>query len=249
MTASDNKKGGIKMAETQDKKKILVVEDEKNIAMTLAYNLMKAGYAYDLAFDGEDGLKKALSGTFDLILLDLMLPKMDGFEVCRRVREKLATPIIIATARVEEVDKIMGLDIGADDYVTKPFSMNELLARIKANIRRSSSEMVTSGKGGEQDVITIRGLVIDTGKYQVTRDGVAIELTKKEYELLVFMAKNLGAIYTREELLAEVWGYDGFYGDTSSVDVTVSRLRAKLEADAGRPEYLFTKRGRGYFIK
>lgn len=237
------------MAETTDKKKVLVVEDEKNIAMTLAYNLMKAGYAYDLAFDGEDGLKKALSGNFDLILLDLMLPKMDGFEVCRRVRERLATPIIIATARVEEVDKIMGLDIGADDYVTKPFSINELLARIKANIRRSSRELISPQNDETNDGIVIRGLSIDTIRYEVTRDGEPIELTKKEYELLVFMAKNQGNVYSREQLLSEVWGYDGFYGDTSSVDVTVSRLRAKLEADAGKPEYLFTKRGMGYYIK
>ncbi len=237
------------MPETTQKKKILVVEDEKNIAMTLAYNLMKAGYAYDLAFDGEDGLKKALTGAFDLILLDLMLPKMDGFEVCRRVREKLATPIIIATARVEEVDKIMGLDIGADDYVTKPFSMNELLARIKANIRRSSNGVVPAAAESGESTLTVRGLVIDTVKYQVTRDGTPIELTKKEYELLTFMAKNLGTVYSREQLLSEVWGYDGFFGDTSSVDVTVSRLRAKLEADAGKPEYLFTKRGMGYYIK
>lgn len=237
------------MAETTDKKKVLVVEDEKNIAMTLAYNLMKAGYAYDLAFDGEDGLKKALSGNFDLILLDLMLPKMDGFEVCRRIRERLATPIIIATARVEEVDKIMGLDIGADDYVTKPFSINELLARIKANIRRSSRELISSQNDTENGGIVIRGLSIDTVRYEVTRDGEPIELTKKEYELLVFMAKNQGNVYSREQLLSEVWGYDGFYGDTSSVDVTVSRLRAKLEADAGKPEYLFTKRGMGYCIK
>ena len=236
------------MADNAVKKRVLVVEDEKNIAMTLAYNLMKAGYAYDLAFDGEDGLKKALTGGFDLILLDLMLPKMDGFEVCRRVREKLATPIIIATARVEEVDKIMGLDIGADDYVTKPFSMNELLARIKANIRRSSNEMLANDTESKETTLTVRSLVIDTAKYKVTRDGEAIELTKKEYELLVFLAKNLGTVYSREQLLAEVWGYDGFFGDTSSVDVTVSRLRAKLEADAGKPEYLFTKRGMGYYL-
>ena len=237
------------MPENAAKKRILIVEDEKNIAMTLAYNIMKAGYAYDMAFDGEDGLKKALTGTFDLILLDLMLPKMDGFEVCRRVREKLAVPIIIATARVEEVDKIMGLDIGADDYVTKPFSMNELLARIKANIRRSSNEVVTVPAEAPSAAIIIRGLVIDTAKYQVTRDGTPIELTTKEYELLAFMAKNQGTIYSREQLLTEVWGYDSFYGDTSSVDVTVSRLRSKLERDAGKPEYLFTKRGMGYYIK
>ncbi len=237
------------MPDTVVKKRVLIVEDEKNIAMTLAYNLMRAGYAYDMAFDGEDGLKKALSGTFDLILLDLMLPKMDGFEVCRRVREKLATPIIIATARVEEVDKIMGLDIGADDYVTKPFSMNELLARIKANIRRSSNEIISAKTNEDAQTINIRALSIDPSKYQVTRDGTPIELTKKEYELLVFMAKNQGTIYSREQLLSEVWGYDGFYGDTSSVDVTVSRLRAKLELDTGKPEYLFTKRGLGYYIK
>lgn len=236
------------MSDNTAKKRVLVVEDEKNIAMTLAYNLMKAGYAYDLAFDGEDGLKKALTGGFDLILLDLMLPKMDGFEVCRRIREKLATPIIIATARVEEVDKIMGLDIGADDYVTKPFSMNELLARIKANIRRSSNEILPSASGDKETTLTIRSLVIDTSKYQVVRDGQQIELTKKEYELLLFLARNVGTVYSREQLLSEVWGYDGFYGDTSSVDVTVSRLRAKLEADAAKPEYLFTKRGMGYYI-
>lgn len=237
------------MPETAHKKRILVVEDEKNIAMLLAYNLMQAGYAYDVAYDGEDGLKKALSGGYDLILLDLMLPKLDGFEVCRRIREKLSTPIIIATARVEEVDKVMGLDIGADDYVTKPFPMNELLARIKANIRRSSNEVVTAPTEAADRTISIRGLEIDPEKYQVTRDGTPLELTKKEYELLVFMAKNQGTVYSREQLLEEVWGYEGFYGDTSSVDVTVSRLRAKLEVDAGKPEYLFTKRGMGYYIK
>lgn len=237
------------MPEQIKKKRVLVVEDEKNIAMLLAYNLMQAGYGYDIAYDGEEGLKKALTGGFDLILLDLMLPKMDGFEVCRRIREKLATPIIIATARVEEVDKVMGLDIGADDYVTKPFPMNELMARIKANIRRSSNEVVSAPTLSADSTITIRGLVIDQSKYQVTRDGEPLELTKKEYELLTFMAKNPGTIYSREQLLEAVWGYEGFYGDTSSVDVTVSRLRAKLERDAGRPEYLFTKRGMGYYIK
>lgn len=237
------------MPGTEEKKRILVVEDEKNIAMTLAYNLMKAGYAYDLAFDGEDGLKKALSGNFDLILLDLMLPKMDGFEVCRRVREKLATPIIITTARVEGVDKIMGLDIGADDYVTKPFSFNELMARIKAHIRRFSGGVVAGAASPQDSSIVIRGLVIDTANYQVTRDGKPIELSKTEYQLLCFLAKSPGTVYTREQLLSDVWGYEGFFGDTSSVDVTVSRLRARLEADAGKPEYLFTKRGVGYYIR
>ncbi len=236
------------MSEQTTKKRVLVVEDEKNIAMLLAYNLMQNGYLCEVAYDGEEGLKKALTGTFDLILLDLMLPKMDGFEVCRRVRQKLATPIIIATARVEEVDKVMGLDIGADDYVTKPFPMNELMARIKANIRRSSNEVVAA-PAKEDTVITLRGLQIDTVRYSVTRDGNVLELTKKEYELLTFMTRNAGTVYTREQLLEEVWGYGGYYGDTSSVDVTVSRLRAKLERDAGKPEYLFTKRGMGYVIR
>lgn len=233
----------------QKKKRVLVVEDEKNIATLLAYNLMQAGYGYDVASDGEEGLRKALSGNFDLILLDLMLPKMDGFEVCRRIRERLDTPIIIATARVEEVDKVMGLDIGADDYVTKPFPMNELMARIKANIRRSSNDVVRTPSKDPNNVIKIRELEIDQALCQVSRSGEVIELTKKEYELLLFMAKNQGTIYSREQLLEAVWGYEGFYGDTSSVDVTVSRLRAKLEKDAGKPEYLFTKRGMGYYMK
>ena len=233
----------------QKKKRVLVVEDEKNIATLLAYNLMQAGYGYDVATDGEEGLRKALTGGFDLILLDLMLPKMDGFEVCRRIRERLDTPIIIATARVEEVDKVMGLDIGADDYVTKPFPMNELLARIKANIRRSSNDVINSPSNDPNNLIKIRSLEIDQAKCQVTRDGEILDLTKKEYELLTFMAKNQGTIYSREQLLEAVWGYEGFYGDTSSVDVTVSRLRSKLEKDAGKPEYLFTKRGMGYYIR
>lgn len=231
-----------------NKKKILIVEDEKNIALTLAYNLMQAGYAYDVATDGEEGLNKALTGGFDLILLDLMLPKMDGFTVCKNVRQKLSTPIIILTARVDEVDKIMGLDIGADDYVTKPFAINELLSRIRANIRRSSNEVVT-GSDTSNETIEIRGLKIDTARYSVTRDGTPIDLTKKEYELLMFLVKNPDEVFTREQLLQKVWGYDSFFGDTQSVDVTVSRLRSKLEANPSKPEYLFTKRGIGYYFK
>lgn len=237
------------MAEAENKKRILVVEDESKIAITVIYNLQRAGYVCELASDGEEGLKKALSGNFDLILLDIMLPKMNGFEVCKRIREKLSTPIIFATAKVEEADKIVGLDLGADDYVTKPYSLAELMARIKANIRRSRSELVSAEEKSEGTLITIRDLVIDTSKYEVRRAGEPIELTKKEYELLSFMAKNAGTVYTREQLLAEVWGYDGFYGDTSSVDVTVSRLRTKIESDSSRPEYLLTKRGMGYYIK
>lgn len=233
------------------KKKILIVEDENNIAQLLAVNLMLAGYDYDIASDGEDGLNKALTGSFDLILLDLMLPKMNGFEVCARVRKKLSTPIIMVTAREEEKDKILGLDTGADDYVTKPFSFSELLSRIKANIRRSSNELVHPEKiqSDEQSSITVRGLTIDTEKYDVTLDGEPISLSRQEYDLLLFLAKNLGKPFTREQLMETVWGYEGYLGDIRAVDVTVSRLRAKIEKDPGEPEYLLTKRGIGYYLK
>lgn len=236
------------MAVKSEKKRILIVEDERNIAQILAFNLMQAGYAFDIAADGEEGLNKALGGDYDLILLDLMLPKLDGFEVCRRVREKLATPIIIVTAREEEIDKVFGLDIGADDYVTKPFKIKELLARIKANIRRSSNELV-SDREADSGLLTIRSLVIDTKTYMVTKDGEQISLTKKEYELLYFLAQNRGKIYTREEILKNVWGYDNYLGDLQNVDVTVSRLRKKIEKDTKSPEYFFTMRDAGYYVK
>ncbi len=238
------------MAEKTDKKRILIIEDEKSIAQVLAYNLMQAGYSFDIAFDGAEGFKKAVSGDYDLILLDLMLPKIDGFEVCRRIRVTKATPIIIVTAREEEIDKILGLDIGADDYVTKPFKIKELLSRIKANIRRSANEFVINDSSAKNaDIITIRSLVIDNDKYQVTKNGESVSLTKKEYELLVFLAQNAGKIFSREEILEKVWGYEGFYGDLQNVDVTVSRLRKKLETDTANPEYFFTKRNMGYYVK
>ncbi len=238
------------MAEKAEKKRILIIEDEKSIAQVLAYNLMQAGYAFDIAFDGAEGLKKAVTGDYDLILLDLMLPKIDGFEVCRQIRIKMSTPIIIVTAREEEIDKILGLDIGADDYVTKPFKIKELLSRIKANIRRSSNEVVLNDMSSKsEDIITIRSLVINNDKYQVTKNGEPISLTKKEYELLLFLSQNTGKIFSREEILEKVWGYEGFYGDLQNVDVTVSRLRKKLESDTTNPEYFFTKRNMGYYVK
>ena len=243
------------METNQKKKKILIVEDEKNIAQMLAFNMTAAGYDYDIAYDGEAGLDKALNNDFDLILLDIMLPKLDGFEVCRRIRAKKSTPIIIVTAREEEIDKILGLDLGADDYVTKPFSIKVLLARVKSNIRRAAGELVADrssdspADGEEPEVIRIRDLVIDCARYQVTNRGETILLTKKEYELLVHMAKNPGRVFSREQLLEEVWGYEGFYGDLNTVDVTISRLRSKLEIDSSKPEYLFTKRTMGYYIK
>ena len=235
------------MAE-ETKKKILIVEDEKSIAQLVAFNLMQSGYLFETAYDGEEGLEKALTGSFDLILLDLMLPKMDGFEVCRRVREQLDTPIIILTARQEEVDRVLGLDIGADDYVTKPFLIKELIARIGANIRRARGENVRN-QTQNTAILTIRGLEIDTGRYRVTRDGETIPLTKTEYELLLYMAKNPGKVFSREDLLRRVWGYDIQFGDERIVDVNIRRLRAKVEKDTSSPEYIMTRHGVGYYIK
>ena len=229
-----------------NKKKILIVEDEKNIARVLAFNLMQAGYEYDIASDGEEGLRKALKGNFDLILLDIMLPKMDGYTVCRGIRMRLDTPIIMVTAKEEDVDKILGLDLGADDYVTKPFSVNVLLARIKANLRRSANEVVTDAKS--DTVLEIRDLVIDNEKYMVTKAGTPIALSKIEYDLLAFLAANQGKPFKREELLESVWGYKEFFGDRRTVDVTVSRLRNKIEADPTHPEYIFSKHGYGYYL-
>jgi two-component system response regulator VicR len=233
----------------EKKKKILIVEDEKNIAQVLLYNLVKAGYEAEVASDGGAGLARGSSGEFDLILLDIMLPVMNGFEVCERLRRVTQVPIIFVTAREEEKDKILGLDTGADDYVTKPFSFRELLSRIRANIRRSSSEPVAEKKAEQSEPILIGDLCIDRERYSVTRKGEEIELSKKDYDFLVFLAENAGHAYSRAELLEQVWGYDGYIGDVRNVDVTVCRLRNKLEDDPGRPEYLLTKRGVGYYLR
>lgn len=233
------------------KKKILIVEDEKNIAMVLAYNIKKEGYDCDVAGDGETGLTMAITGSYDLILLDIMLPKMNGFEVCEKIRYKSQVPIIFVTAREEEKDKILGLETGADDYVTKPFSFRELLSRIRANIRRSSGEVVrTAEQAVHQNTsnITIGELVIDTEHYSVTKSGEPIELSKKDYDLIALLAENVGKAFTREDLLEKVWGYDDYYGDIRTVDVAMNRLRKKIEKDPAKPEYLMTKRGVGYYL-
>lgn len=230
------------------KKKILVVEDEKNIAQVLAYNIKKEGYDCDIAYDGESGLKMALENGYDLILLDIMLPKMTGFEVCERIRYKSQVPIIFVTAREEEKDKILGLETGADDYVTKPFSFRELISRIRANIRRSSGEVVAEKASTSSEPIVVGELIIDTDHYSVTKNGEEIELSKKDYDFILFLAQNLGIAYSREDLLQKIWGYDDYYGDIRTVDVTVSRIRKKIEKDPARPEYLMTKRGVGYYL-
>ena len=237
------------MDETSAKKKVLVIEDEKRISKVLEVNLLMAGYLCDTAFDGEEGLEKALTGNFDLILLDIMLPKRDGFSVCREIRKKLSTPIIMVTAKEEEIDKVMGLYLGADDYVTKPFSVKVLLARIKANIRRSSGEFVELRQPAPTEgLIVIRGLTIDTKNFRVTKDGREIELSRKEFEVLVFLASHPDELFSREELLEKVWGYEDFFGGIRTVDVTMSRLRSKIEDKPAEPEYILTKRTKGYYI-
>ena len=235
----------------QRKKRILIVEDEKNIADILEYNVQKQGYDTDVAYDGEKGLALALSGGYDLILLDVMLPKMDGFEICRRVRERLDTPIIMLTAREEERDKVFGLELGADDYMTKPFSTAELLSRIKANIRRYSGEAVAKATPEKetQEIIKIGDLEINCSAYSVKKKGKEISLSKQQYELLVFLARNRGKKYRQEALLKEVWGYDDYYGEVRTVDVTITRLRKQIEDNPSEPQYIKNKRGMGYYIE
>ena len=225
-------------------KKILIVDDEKNIVDILKFNLKKEGFTTIEAYDGEQAIELALSEKPDLILLDVMLPKMDGFTVCRKLRQTLSTPILMLTAKEEEVDKVLGLELGADDYITKPFSQRELMARVKANIRRLTLEEVDTSKGS---MIVCRGIVIDVDRYEVKRDEITIELTLREFELVKFLAIHPGQIFSRENLLEKVWGYE-YYGDVRTVDVTIRRVREKLEKDPSNCEYIMTKRGVGYYF-
>ncbi len=226
-------------------KKILIIEDEKPIVDILKFNLKKDGYSTMEAYDGEEGLDIALNSKPDLILLDVMLPKLDGFSVCKKLREKISTPILMLTAKEEEVDKVLGLELGADDYITKPFSVRELMARIRANLRRTVPE--TSGGSASGDTLIRNGLEIDFSRFEVKKNRKVIELTLREFELLKFLATQPGQIFTREHLLEKVWGYE-YYGDVRTVDVTVRRLREKIEDDAGEPSYVLTKRGVGYYF-
>lgn len=230
----------------ETKRNILIIEDEKTIAEILLYNIKAAGYNAETRYDGKSGLEEALTKKYDLILLDLMLPLMDGFEVCAKVRERLDTPIIILTARDTEPDKIKGLDIGADDYMTKPFSINELLSRVRANIRRYSNETVAHKIA--DTTLEVGDILIDCENYLVKKGGKPLELSKKEYDLLAHFAKNVGKIYSREELMNAVWGYENFYGDLRTIDVTIARLRQKIDDPGATESLIQTKRGMGYFI-
>ncbi|MGO4889046.1 response regulator YycF [Anaerobacillus sp. MEB173] len=227
-------------------KKILVVDDEQPIADILKFSLEKEGFQVECAYDGVEAIKKVEQETPDLILLDIMLPQKDGMEVCREVRKKYDMPIIMLTAKDSEIDKVLGLELGADDYVTKPFSTRELIARVKANLRRHSKN--TEEQESESTEIVIGSLVIQPDAYLVLKRGQAIELTHREFELVHYLAKHIGQVMTREHLLQAVWGYD-YFGDVRTVDVTVRRLREKVEDNPSHPTWIITRRGVGYYLR
>jgi two-component system, OmpR family, response regulator VicR len=224
-------------------RKILVVDDEKPIAEILRYNLEQEGFSVVVAYDGEEALLLAAREKPDLVLLDIMMPKKDGFTVCREIRSSSNVPIIMLTAKDTELDKVLGLELGADDYVTKPFSSREVVARVKAQLRRADA---SEKEAGEQ--LVCQDLVVDTGRMEINKGGVPIDLTYREYLLLVFLMRHAGYVIRREKLLEEVWGYD-FYGDERTVDVTIRRLREKIEENPSQPRLIKTKRGVGYFIR
>ena len=234
------------MRNMEEKKKILIVEDERAIVEILKFNLAREGYETLEALDGEAGLQLGLTGDPDLILLDVMLPKMNGFDICAKLRDAGSTvPIIMLTAREEETDKVFGLEAGADDYMTKPFSMRELLARVRANIRRRSLDLNARKSVGK--LIEAKGLTIDPATFSVMRNGQAVDLTQKEYDLLLYLIQERGVVFSREDLMQKVWNYD-YYGDMRTVDVTVRRLREKIEDDPGKPTRILTRRGAGYYF-
>lgn len=227
---------------------VLIVEDEKAIVDILKFNLEKEGYFAICAYDGKEGFRLARERSPDLILLDVMLPHMDGFQVCRSIRrEDLNVPIIMITAREDETDKIFGLELGADDYITKPFSVRELLARIKANMRRAAASDAPPDEGSG-NTLKISGLILDFDRHSVFKNGQGLDLTQREYELIKYLATHPGKVVSREELMTEVWQYD-YYGDLRTVDVAVRRLREKLEDNPAEPVYVVTKRGVGYYFE
>ena len=229
--------------------KILVVDDEKPITDIEKFSLEKEGYEVEVAYDGEDALKKVEENTPDLIILDIMLPKIDGLEVAKEVRKTHNMPIIMVTAKDSELDKVLGLEIGADDYVTKPFSNRELVARVKANLRRQSVASENSSKeDDEKREITFGDLTVHPDSYSVTKNGKTVDLTHREFELIHYLAQHAGQVMTREHLFQTVWGYD-FFGDVRTVDVTVRRLREKIEDDPSQPKWLVTRRGVGYYVR
>lgn len=221
-------------------KKILIADDEPNIVEIIAFNLKALGYEIICAYDGSEALELFQLHNPDLILLDIMMPKLDGFEVCKAIRKQSHVPIIMLTARAEELDKVLGLELGADDYVTKPFGVNELIARVKTNLRRNDSQT--------SNVISYGKVKLDVERHEFVRDdNKIIELTRKELKLMQFFASHPGQIFTRDDLMENVWAYE-YYGDARIVDVTIRRLRLKIEESPDNPRYILTKRGIGYFF-
>jgi two-component system OmpR family response regulator len=221
--------------------KILVVEDDQTLLGVLKYNFVKEGYHVVTATDGAQALKTARKDKPDLIILDIMLPEMSGYEVCRILRKEMNVPIVVLTARDDETDKVTGLDLGADDYITKPFSMRELLARVRALLRRLEMQIPQSGT----ELFRIANITVDLARHTVLKDGIPVILTPKEFDLLAFLTQNNGFVFSRQQLLEKIWGYD-FPGDTRTVDVHVRWLREKIEDDPGKPAHLLTVRGTGY---
>ncbi|MGM8212842.1 response regulator YycF [Virgibacillus sp. W0430] len=226
--------------------KVLVVDDEKPIADILKFNLEKEGYEVVCAYDGDTAISLASEENPDLVLLDIMLPGKDGNEVCKEIRKTYTMPIIMLTAKDSEIDKVLGLELGADDYVTKPFSNRELIARVKANLRRHQ-QPVDDTVQPKKD-IEIGNLAIHPDAYSVSRNGEHIDLTHREFELFYYLARHIGQVMTREHLLETVWGYD-YFGDVRTVDVTVRRLREKIEENPSNPNWIVTRRGVGYYLR
>jgi len=233
-------------------KKILVVDDEKSIVTLLKYNLEQAGFSVITAFDGEEGLQTVVEQKPDLVVLDLMLPKLDGIEVCKQLRQlKVNVPILMLTAKDDEFDKVLGLELGADDYLTKPFSPREVVARIKAILRRAQQQAPIAEQGTQEDQqpsLIIGELKVYPDRYEASFNDELLELTPKEFELLVYLSRNKGRVLTRDQLLSAVWNYD-FVGDSRIVDVHISHLREKIEKDTRKPLYIKTIRGHGYKLE
>ena len=230
-----------------NKKTILAVDDESSILDLLKFNLEKEGFNFISAEDGEEGINKVLNEKPDLLLLDVMIPKMDGLSVCKKIRqENIDIPIIMLSARGEEIDKVLGLEIGADDYITKPFSPREVIARIKANLRKFDKNK--SAEEEQKNQIAVGSLILDLDKFEaIVRGTTVTDLTRREFEVLKFLAQKPGQIVTRETLLEKVWGYE-YYGDIRTVDVTVRRIREKIEKNTSNPKIIITKRGVGYYL-
>ncbi len=235
------------------KKTILIVDDEKPIVDILVYNLQKEGYNTLEANDGEEAINVAFEQKPDLILLDIMLPKVDGLTVCKKIRNSFNMPIIMISAKDEEIDKILGLELGADDYITKPFSVRELVARVKANLRKAEARVkeetpkAVKSVDKQENIVDIGELSLNLDKFEVRVRGKVIDLTLREFEVLRYLANQPGQVVTREALLEKVWGYE-YYGDIRTVDVTIRRIREKIENDTSSPKILITKRGVGYYL-